>query len=111
MKHAPRTIGFLQAVGIAAYIALFASLAYRVRLLVETGAIHVHPIAGVMLFLLAFVISALVAGSIALAYPATLFFNGRRAEALKTVFWSAAWLVVMFAVAAAAALTVGFGAL
>lgn len=107
MKRTPRTIGFIQAVGIAAYVALFATLAYQVRTWVTTSAVVIHPIAGILLFLLAFIISALACGSIALAYPASAFFEGRRIEALKIVLWNAVGLILIFFLAALAALTVG----
>lgn len=95
MKRTPRVVGFVQAAGVAAYIALFATLAYGTRTWIETSAVAVHPILGITLFLLAFVISALVCTSIALAYPATLFFGGARSQALSIVLWSAVWLALM----------------
>ncbi|MBI4132309.1 MAG: hypothetical protein HY474_01620 [Candidatus Sungbacteria bacterium] len=107
----PRTVGFLQAAGIAAYVALFATLAYQMRTLTEARAVAIHPIAGITLFLLAFVISALISSSTVLAYPAYLFFGGHRIEALKIIFWSAVGLVFFFILAVLAALAIGLSAL
>lgn len=109
MRHSPKRIGLMQAAGLAAYVMLFATLAYQVRTLVEAHTIAIHPIAGITLFLLAFVISALISGSIILAYPTSILFDGRKGEALKIVFWSATWLILLFLLAAIAALSLGLG--
>ena len=106
MRYPPKVIGLLQAVGLAAYIGLFASLGYQAQAWVQARTITVHPIAGITLFLLAFVISALISGSIVLAYPALLFFEGRKADAIQIVFWSAVWLVLIFCAAALTALAI-----
>ena len=78
-------------------------IAFRVREFKVGGGFSVHPVAGISLFLLAFVISAVISGSLVLAYPAVLFFDGRRREALRVVFWSAAWLIAICLLVALAA--------
>ena len=103
-NRSPKVIGFLQATGLGAYIAVFAALAFQMRTWVEANAISIHPVIGITLFLLAFVISALISGSAILAYPAMLFFNGRKEEAIRILFWSAVWLLAVFAAAAGGAL-------
>ena len=107
MKYSPKRIGLLQAAGLALYVGFFAVLAFSIRELTEEGGLSVHPIVGVSLFLLAFVISAIISGSIVLAYPLTLFFDGRRRDALKIVFWNAVWLIAIFFAVAVAGLFVG----
>ena len=104
MKHSPKAIGLLQAAGLALYVGLFAAIAFRVREFTMGEGFPVHPIVGISLFLLAFVISAVISGSIVLAYPAVLFFDGRRRDALKIIFWSAVWFVAIFFLVALAAL-------
>ena len=54
------------------------------------------PVFGISLFLMAFVISALITGSIALAYPAILFFDGYRKRALEIVLWTGITLAAIF---------------
>ncbi len=49
----------------------------------------------IVLFLLAFVISALICGSLILGYPLLLFSSGQHNEAMKIVLWSLLWLVVL----------------
>lgn len=90
-----KLIGFLQALGLAAYIVLFATIANQVQTWVKDHAIGIHPVAGVTLFLLAFVMSALICGLITLAYPVFLFSHGRREDAMRVVAWSVAWLMLV----------------
>jgi len=92
----PKYIGFLQALGLAGYIGVFAMSLFRIQNWVHTRNISPHPIMGIMLFLLAFVISALICSSLIFAYPVVLFFDGRRRDALQTVLWSGLWLVTIF---------------
>ncbi len=95
----PKFIGLLQACGLAAYIGVFATLARSVQSWTTARSIPFDPIVGISLFLLGFVISALISGSIVLAYPAMLFFDGKKQGALKIVSWTAIWLVAIFAIA------------
>ncbi|OGC93180.1 MAG: hypothetical protein A2142_09275 [candidate division Zixibacteria bacterium RBG_16_48_11] len=96
VKFSPKTIAFLQASGLTGYIGLFAVFALRMQSwgrAIEASEAS-HPFWAIILFLIAFVISALVSATLILGYPIHLFFDGRKSEALKIVFWSAAWLVV-----------------
>lgn len=96
MAYSPRRIGLLQAAGLAGYISVFAASAFRIQAWTHAHNIAPHPIAGIMLFLLAFVISALICASLILAYPLTLFFDGRKSDALKIILWSGIWLIAIF---------------
>lgn len=100
-NHSPRVIGFLQALGLCAYIALFSTTVFLVQRWVVAHAFQPHPVLVITSFLLAFVISALISGSLILAYPATLFFDGKKQEALRIIFLSAIWLIAIFLIAAA----------
>ena len=106
MNYSLKLVGFLQAVGVGAYIALFATLAYTAQAWARAHAFAIHPVIGITSFLLAFVISALISGSIILAYPAFLFFDGRKGDAMRVVFWRAGWLVVLFLTAIVISLSV-----
>jgi hypothetical protein len=100
VKFSPKTIAFLQASGLTGYIGLFAVLALRMQSLgqyIEASGAS-YPILAIILFLMAFVISVLISATIILGYPIHLFFDGRKSEALKIVFWSAAWLVVFLGI-------------
>ena len=98
MKYTPLTVGFLQAAGLACYVSLFALIVEWARV----QDMHPEPPLGIILFLLAFVISASVCASLMFAYPASLFFANKRGEALRTIFWSLVWLVLFFAAFAVA---------
>ena len=60
MNYSLKLVGFLQAVGVGAYIALFATLAYTAQAWARAHAFAIHPVIGITSFLLAFVISALI---------------------------------------------------
>ena len=100
MKHSPSRIGFYQAIGLAAYIAVFATMVSQIQAWTRVHPMAIHPAIGISLFLLTFVISALISGSIALARPAMLFFDGHKLDAVKIIFWNAVWLVAILLVAA-----------
>jgi hypothetical protein len=98
-KLSPPFIALLEALGLTAYIALFAAVVIMGPRPEDMFARN--PIFGMGTFLLAFVTSALICGSIVLGYPSYLFFNGEREKALKIVAWSVAWLVVLLVIAVA----------
>lgn len=90
-------MAFFQALGLAIYVGLFAFLALHIVPGFENNQ-ATHPALGVILFLLAFVISAVISGSIILGYPIFLFFEGRRKDALKIVLWSVVWLLLFLGI-------------
>ena len=94
MKYAPRTIGFLQAAGLALYVSLFAITIQWVK----AQDIQPQEVFAIILFLLAFIISAVIGTSLILVYPISLFFSNKRTEAIKIVVWSLVWLIVFFAI-------------
>jgi len=96
MKHSPRSIAFLQAIGVTAYVAVFAVLVQSVQFIVHPQ--NLGPIPTITIFLLAFVTSALICAAIVFGYPATLFFDGRKREALEVVGWTMAWCVILLAI-------------
>lgn len=95
MTH--KQIAFLQAFGIALYVALFAASVYTVGGWGNAHAIQPHPILAIALFLLTFVFSALICGSIMFAYPIMVFSRGQRMDALKIILWSILWLGALLA--------------
>ncbi len=92
MKNTPQTIGALQAIGLVAYIILFATTVTTV--LSDPPIEHDNPLLGMSLFLLLFITSALICSSIALGYPIKLFFvDNKRSEAMQVVAWTIGWLL------------------
>jgi len=91
MKNNPKLIAFAQAVGLTAYVLLVAL--FMQSLQSWFGAQKDDPILAPMIFLLVFIISALVSTSIMLAYPVILFFKGKRKTAIKIVLQSVGWLL------------------
>ena len=90
-------MAFFQALGLALYVGLFAVFAIRIPPWFEKNQ-ATHPALGIILFLLAFVISAVISGSIILGYPIFLFFEGKRKDALKIVVWSVVWLLLLLGI-------------
>lgn len=95
MKTSPRTIGFIQAAGLTVYVSLFAILIQQAQTWFLLHGIQLSPMTSIVFFLLAFVISALICGSLILGYPILLFSSGKHREAMKIVLWSLLWLVAM----------------
>ena len=92
MKNTPQTIGALQAIGLVLYIALIATIMTTIAS--NPPIENKNPLLGISLFLLMFVTSALICGTIALGYPIKLFFtDGKRSEAIHVVLWTIGWLV------------------
>src|SRR3989344_245372 len=96
MKFSPAFIAFFEAAGVAVYIVLFATMVQYAPVWFEF--VHLAPMFGIILFLLTFVTSALICGSLILAYPLILFFEGKKRLAIRTVLLSAFWLIVFLAV-------------
>jgi hypothetical protein len=94
MKFSAKFAGFLQASALALYISLFAIVAQRVQLWAQANNVVLEPATGITLFLLAFIVSALICGSLAFGYPIFLFFSNKKGAAVKTVLWNIAWLLV-----------------
>ena len=109
MKYTPLKIGLLQAVALSLYIGFFAVSVFKMQNWIYTTGVTAHPIVGILIFLFAFVISALISGSIIFAYPVTLFFDGHKREALGIVFWSAVWLIIIFAIVSVSIFFAGLG--
>jgi len=78
MKHSPARVGLYQAVGLAPYIAVFATVVSQIQAWTRVYPVAIHLAIGISLFLLVFVTSALVCGSLAPARPAMLFFDGQK---------------------------------
>src|SRR3989344_4675503 len=96
MRHSPKFAGFLGALGLALYVTFFAIAAQSFILWLKSQALGISPMLAMALFLLAFVFSALVSAALAFTYPVLLFIHGKMREALQTVFWTIAWLALLF---------------
>ena len=86
----------LQAAGLVLYVSLFASTVQQFGQWSMTRSVQVGPVLGITVFLLAFIISAIICSSIALAYPIFLFFGGKQKDAVKIVLSTLVWLIVFF---------------
>lgn len=104
MKFPPHKAGFLQAAGLALYVALFATAVWSLPRFVGIQNAELHQVVAMSLFLLTFVTSASICGSIMFGYPTRLFLDNKKKEAVHTVLWSILWLVVILATVAACVL-------
>ncbi|HZS42961.1 MAG TPA: hypothetical protein VFA52_01955 [Candidatus Paceibacterota bacterium] len=95
MKYSHKTIGLFQAAGIILYVSFFASV---IQMFSQSPLKNVElgPFLAIIIFLLAFIVSAVICGSIFLAYPLTLFFDNKKKEAYRIVVWSLGWLIFFF---------------
>lgn len=84
--------GFLQAGQLTVYIVIFAFGARTVSEVTRLSS--PDPVLAITMFLLAFIISALVSTYLILWHPAILFFEGKRKEAMEIILWSSFWLTV-----------------
>ncbi|GEM_PF-346362 len=98
MKFSSKVIGIIQAAGITLYVSLFGIFIQNIKQWLALHNIQEHPILGIILFLLTFIVSALVCGSIVFTKPILLFFDGKRVEAFKVVLWSLLWLTIFLIV-------------
>ena len=98
MKYPPRAAGLFQAAALTAYVSAFAIIAQAMQRWLAGAHSIPDPVASIILFLLAFLVSALICGAIALRYPLILFFAEKKHDALKVVVWTAGWLALFFAV-------------
>ena len=96
MKLTNRRIGLLQAAGLVIYVSLFAITIQQIQGWFMVREIEPGPVLGIILFLLTFIISAIICASMALAYPAFLFFGHRQAAAVKIILWTLTWLIIFF---------------
>jgi len=94
MKYPPKTIGLFQAAGLTVYVSFFAIIAFSFQQWFVVHDTEPGPMLAITLFLLAFLISALICGSIVFTYPIILFLGEKKTEAVKTVFWSLGWLFI-----------------
>lgn len=89
MKHSKLIfLSFLSALGTAVYVALVALIISHGEKIFGKMANFLGPVA----FLLLFVLSAAITGALTLGYPAMLYFNGQRSEAVKMFFCNIGWL-------------------
>jgi hypothetical protein len=95
MKTSPQIVGFIQAASLTLYVDLFAAIVQQAQNWFLFHGVQSSPTTSIVLFLLAFVISALICGSLILGYPLLLFSSGKHHEAIKTVLWSLLWLVAI----------------
>jgi hypothetical protein len=92
MKKIPlQKIAFLQASGLALYTGLVALLMWKGNTLFGP----INNFLGPLLFLLLFVVSAIVSALIVLGYPFILFWEEKKTkEALRLVAQTTLWLII-----------------
>lgn len=84
-------IGLVQAVGVATYITLLITFFTGFAPRFEHDSMFLAPI----IFLMVFVTSALICGSLMLAYPLWLTVQGRIKDAAEVVVWGIVWLLAI----------------
>lgn len=92
MKRSPILIAFLQVLAVVAYILVFAFAVNNVPRIFNLSDFD-QPMVGMTFFLLAFVTSALICGSLILGYPIYLFLGGEKRQAVMVVLWSVCWFI------------------
>ena len=94
--------GLYHALGLAVYCILISFLMNNLSKLFSNTGTTINLLQGFM-FLTIFLISALITGSIALAYPISLAFRKKIREAafivVSTVLWSVLFLIIALVVA------------
>lgn len=85
-----KKIGFLQALGVTAYISLVAMFFWQASHYMPKVNQFLAPI----MFLLLLSVSVLVCGLLVFYKPYTLFFSGKKKEAIDVVLFTTACLVV-----------------
>lgn len=101
MKHSPRFVGILQALGIALYVSLFASVITLSESSTWLQGFEPPMPFGPILFLLAFIISATVYSLLMFGYPFYLFMHEKKREAICTVLWTVCFLTLILALISA----------
>lgn len=96
-KSSPQVVGFVQALGVLAYILLFALTANGLNPWLQQSALFDTPIVAMSFVLTVFVLSALTCGSVVLAYPLVLLFGKKVRRAVEVVVWNAVWLAIFLA--------------
>lgn len=88
---------FLEAAGVTAYVVVFALTVQNLQAWLLAHNAFPSPVLSIVLFLLAFVVSALICGSLVFLYPVRLFSAGQKKQALQVFLGSAVWLLVFLA--------------
>ncbi|MBI2024198.1 hypothetical protein HYT00_02335 [Candidatus Giovannonibacteria bacterium] len=90
-KYSLKTVAFAEALGVTLYVSTFSLLVNNIPRWIGVQ-VSPNPILSIIIFLLTFIISALICGSIVFLYPILLFFDNKKSDALKIVLWTAIWL-------------------
>lgn len=78
MKFSPKISGIIQAAGVTLYVSIFVLLIQNTQQWLAEHHAQQHPILTIILFLLAFIISALVCGSIIFTKPVLLYLRQQK---------------------------------
>lgn len=84
-------LGLLQAAGLVVYCGAVATLMLNLPAIFGKQ----PGIFGIVFFLVLFVLSAVISGSIVLGYPAYLALNGRYKEGAQLVAWTVGWMLAL----------------
>jgi hypothetical protein len=88
--------GLLHAVGVAVYVAVIVVIMQNVGRWFPSD--NDHRLIGPMVFLLLFVISAAITGTLVLGRPLLAYLDGRKSEAVALFLATVSWLVIILAV-------------
>lgn len=87
-------VALAQALGIGVYV-------FIIALIMRNGQVlfgKMDTLTGPIVFLLLFVVSAAITGSLILARPAMLYFDNRKSEAVHLFLYTLGWLVLMIVI-------------
>ena len=87
--------GFFCALGEVVYVSLVAGFMRNISQIFK----DVPDVVGLSIFLLLFVVSAVVSGALILGQPILLYLSGKKGEAIKLFFFILGWLVIFLLVA------------
>jgi len=92
VKLTPGILGFLQALGVAAYCAFVGIIFWKGNEIFGKMDVYVGPVT----FLILFIASAMICALMVFYQPYLMFFAGKKKEAAETVVNTAAWLFLAF---------------
>ena len=91
-KMSPQTLGLLQAVGVTAYCSLVGLIFWKGNEIFGKADRYIGPV----IFLILFIVSAMITALMVFYKPYLLFFDGKKKQALDVVLSTTSWLVLFF---------------
>ena len=86
------TLAFFETTGVVVYIIVGTMIMYGLQGIIRPQTMG--PVWGVIIILTLFVTSAFITGGMVLSYPAILFREGKKREAVHVLLWSGVWFII-----------------